>query len=723
MKKIRISVKKTAAALFFAALGAILSAGWILRFPSPLAAVLPAVLSPFYGAAALFGAAVVGAFNVSFRIIPTAAAGAAALAVRAAAKGLCARRRGFTTAAISASVYMIFSSALCAFYAEGASGLLRSALLAALLFAAESAFCEAFSQWKAVNGIPPALLLLLCGLSVCALCPLKVGGFEFGSVAAAYIILFSALRCGPLAGASAAAVCALGAALSSPDRFAAFALLGVPAMLCALPPFDGPFVASAVLLAAFLPISFAADTGLALLPGLAVGAAAFAATYKRALRFSEDIFAARTGGPRSYRAEALKAAAQDISERISDALRTEPAPTRHLSDAVYSKVCIGCPKNAVCFEKGGGAISKLDFMSGFGEKELELKLPDCARISEVSRVSREAVRRREYIISKEAGRKSSAKLCAQMLSALESAVSDAENAVMRSVSADERLSERLSRSLKREDVRFIRCLVFPDGCIEIAFSGTSRINEPKIAVLAEAVTGAEYSKPERSEIGCGLILRFTPKSEYVFEAGGCQLCAKSDASGDVSQTFESGRYSYALLSDGMGVGSRARASSLMLTGLLKELLGAGYSVDTAIKISSLVMSTAAPDESFATLDLLRLDRFTGAAEVYKAGGCRSLLIADGSRSLLREGGYPVGILDGCEVRVHRFFVGDSASLVMMTDGAQELSPEECSEALGRGEGLPPSELAALLSERAAAGNMPPKDDISVTVVRMKKRTA
>ena len=309
-----------------------------------------------------------------------------------------------------------------------------------------------------------------------------------------------------------------------------------------------------------------------------------------------------------------------------------------------------------------------------------------------------------------------------MLTALEYAVSDAENAVMRSVSADRRLSERLARLLKRSDVRFIRCSVFRDGGVEIAFAESARINEPKLALIAEAVTGAVYSKPERSEIGCGLILHFTPKSEYIFEAGGCQLSAKSDASGDVSLAFDAGKYSYALLSDGMGVGSPARAVSLMLADLIRKLIIAGYSVDTAIRLSSLVITSAAPDESFATLDLLRLDRSTGAAEVYKAGGCRSLLISDGSRSWLRAGGYPVGILGGCDIKVHRFFVKNSASLVMMTDGA-DLTPEECSEALGSGGELPPSELAAELLERAAGGKEPPKDDISVTVVRIVKRTA
>ena len=721
MKKIKLSLKKTALAAVCAALGGIAARGAVFSFPSPLAAVLSAVLPPVYGASALFGATVSGAFASSFRIIPTAAAGAAALAVRIGSKGLGARRRGFTSAALSASVYMIFSSALCAFYADGASGLLRSAALAAVLFFACAVSGEVVSLWSSASRIPPALLFIACGLSVCALCP-SGGGFSFGGAAAAYIVLFSALRFGSGASAAAATVCAFGAALSTPDGFTRFALLGLPAIISSLPAFDSPLRASAVFFAISLPLSLVSGAGAGFIIGLAAGAAAFALTYKRVLRFSEDIFAAEPSLPRSFRAEALGAAARDISERVGGIARLKPSPARKLSDAVYSKVCIGCPKNSACFENGGVAILKLDSLGAFGEEELFKELPDCARISDISRVSRETARRRDYILSRESERKNSAALCSQMLTALEYAVSDAENAVMRSVSADRRLSERLARSLKRSDVRFIRCSVFRDGGVEIAFAESARINEPKLALIAEAVTGAVYSKPERSEIGCGLILRFTPKSEYIFEAGGCQLSAKSDASGDVSLAFDAGKYSYALLSDGMGVGSPARAVSLMLADLLRKLIIAGYSVDTAIRLSSLVITSAAPDESFATLDLLRLDRSTGAAEVYKAGGCRSLLISDGSRSWLRAGGYPVGILGGCDIKVHRFFVKNSASLVMMTDGA-DLTPEECSEALGSGGELPPSELAAELLERAAGGKEPPKDDISVTVVRIVKRTA
>lgn len=722
MKKISFSAKKAGLTALCTLLGAILSSGGMLSFPSPLAAVLPAVLSKAYGVAAILGTVIGGTFTVSLRIIPTAAAGVAALISRTCIKGFGARRRCFATAAISAAVYLIFSSVLCTVFAEGAAGLLRSTVFAAILFAADAAFFEAATLFRSASRIPSELILTLCGMSVCALCPLGQTFLLPGAAVSAYFILFASLRFGTGAAACTAAVCAAGAAFSSPEVFAEFAVLEIPALLCSLSFFDGPYKASAAFTVISSVLSLINGSGADFILSCAVGAAVFAVTYKPALKFSADILSCGGSVPRSFRAEALRTASQDMSERVLGMRGGRPKPLSTVSDAVYSKVCMGCPNNSSCFETSDSLFG-LDTLSQFGGEELSRTLPFCTKIPEIRKTSCETVKRREYLANIEKTRTNAVNTCAQMLSMLEYAVTDAESAVLKSVSADKRLSQRLSSMLKKEGVRFIRCSVYPSLDVEIAFSETARINDIKIAGLASKITGAEYSKPERCEIGCGSVLQFTPKCEYTFEAGGCQLPAEGDASGDVSLVFSLGQYSYAVLSDGMGIGRPARAVALMLINLLKEFLTAGFSIDTAIRAGSIVISSAAPDESFATLDLLRLNRNTGAAEVYKAGGCQSLLISDGSGSLLRAGGYPIGILDRCDVKIQRFFVKDSATLVMATDGAQELSPKLCIETLNRGEELSASELAARLLERASSQKNAPKDDVSVTVVRIKRRTA
>lgn len=718
---LKFPLKKFPALTICTILGMVLSGTRIFGFPIPLVSVLPLIFSPLFGAASAVGALLTGALTLSYDVIPLGAAICAAIISRLRFKSLTSARAQVTSSAVTAGVYLMTSAALTAFSGGGIADLLRALVFSAVLWTTACVFLKAAVLIRSAKALPPAVSAFCLCLVICALSSCGTKAVTLGGIAGAYAVLFATVRFGPATAAAVSMICALGAGLCSAPDFSSLALLGIPAVICGFTAFGSPVRASAFLLAIVSPIAVifgGTDRSLAILADCAAASVLFVLTYRFAVKLTAGVFTEETSGKLSFGAERLKSALSGISERLYELSAKTPA-AKSLSDAVYSKVCLSCDKSENCPQSSLGELDKLSHSSD--PSDIYRALPYCKKIPEIRRVSAETLRRGEYLACKGAEHRAQARLCSDMLYAIEDVITDAEKAALRSNAADRLLTLRLEKSLKKCGVRTQSCEVYPSGTVEIAMSVSARINEVKIAAAISEITGMDYQKPERGTVGETVLLKFTPKTVFAAEVGTCQLSAKKDASGDVAETFRCGNFSYTVLSDGMGIGSDARAVSLMLVNLLKELIIAGFSVGTAVSLSSLILRSSVPDESFATLDLLKVNLLNGAAELYKAGGCKSFLLSDGSETQLRAGGYPVGILNPCDIKIHRFYIKESAVLVMLTDGAQNLSPERFSETVISGPMLPSSELAALLLGQSEPEKSVHMDDVSVSVVKIERK--
>ncbi len=703
-------------------IGLLFSCAEIFSLPAPLAAVIPILLPPIYGAASCVGIFLGGALRLSASAIPLCAAAGTSLLFRIKSGATYSKKSRFTASAFTSAIYLMTSAALSAFSGGGVGDIFRAAVFSAILFAASfliSGTAAALSSEKELSAFETLFSLAIC---VCALCPARIGAFSFGGTAASVFMLTAAVRKGPICASAVSAVCALGAGISDPTLFSDYAILGVCAVICGALFFASPIKAASSSVLIFIPLAVlfgADDSSIELILDVTVGAAVFSAAYRPISSFA-DRFAPDDHLPiPKSRVESLCFEAETLSERIS--CRSEPLKKRRLGDAVYSKLCLSCPQNSECFDgkKAHEGLSKLDSLTSADLAEICRLLPYCSKAADVRRVCDETLRREKYLGSKAEERRVSLRLCAEMMSALSLAVADARR--LCSSPEDRLLSKRLRLSLRRRGVKFRSCTVFSGGSAELSFAGSARINETKITSAVSETVGRQFSPPERRELSESVVLRFEPSGEYTFEAGSCQLPAEAEASGDVAETFTCGQFSYLILSDGMGVGREANSSARVLVGLLREFIFAGFSVPTAVALSSSVMTASSPEESFATLDILRLNIHTGAAEVFKAGAFTSYLFADGAESLLKGGGFPVGILEKSDMKIHRFFVRESAVIVMMTDGASAIDTRLCSNAVEVSKALPSRELAEALLAGSHPEKIARRDDISVAVVKIERK--
>lgn len=723
MLKKRINYRKILSAVLCAVLGGLTVHSRILSVCAPFAALLPALLPVPLGAAALIGTAVGSVFKFDVSMIAVCAASGAAFISKL--RGERSRQAVAASSAAVGAVYLMASAALTVFSGGGIAEFAGEAVMALGLSLSSVLAFSSYTDLSAMRGLSDARILIFSGMTVCALFPIHIGPVSVGGILAGWLVIFAAVTYGSFAAAAVSLVCALAAGLFSPALFCDYVLMGLPTVLCGYLLFGRPIAASAVSTAIFLSTVaiFGVGDFLAVFLEFAIAAAVYVPTSGRAARIVSEL---RSEG---FRSEKLKppltliSAVENLSERIAGHARNESSGERLLSDIIKTRICIACPRSKICFGDSETTLPELDALKTAPcLSDVCRALPECDRLSEVAKASALIFHRREYARLKSEERANSARLCTGLLSALCDAVGDSAALCSRTLVKDLPASKRLLGSMRRLGLRPYSCAVMRGGKIEMSLSSRSRLNELKIAAAAGEVTGREYSRPEIIDCKDIMILRLEPKSEYSVETGFCQKPAES-SSGDVADTFESCGYSYCILSDGMGIGEDARSAALELTKSVRELICAGFSVDTAVKLGSAALACIMPEECFATLDLLKVNKKTGAAELYKAGGCGSYLILDGRESLLASGGYPVGILDSCDIRVHRFFVRESAALVMLTDGALGVGPKGCSETVSGNFSQSCCDIAAKLLAASEAENSPKKDDASVSVVKIERKLA
>ena len=142
-------------------------------------------------------------------------------------------------------------------------------------------------------------------------------------------------------------------------------------------------------------------------------------------------------------------------------------------------------------------------------------------------------------------------------------------------------------------------------------------------------------------------------------------------SGDCSECFNDGQGNvYMILSDGMGSGSRARIDSSFSCSMLEKLLKAGVDLDSALEMLNSSLLVKSPDESFATLDLCRIDLNTGDVLLCKAGGASTYVRCGNSFNEIKEDGMPLGTGFKANYKGKLFRLTEGDTIIMTSDGAE-----------------------------------------------------
>ncbi len=369
------------------------------------------------------------------------------------------------------------------------------------------------------------------------------------------------------------------------------------------------------------------------------------------------------------------------SERISKMLSVGGDRKKEIEENC-ERVCSLCYRKPFCWKSDKGntyrGFSKLSEMTEFAAESFPAELADCLHKGELldafakSSHEKAAARLMEMRFSE------SRSILHEQLKITEELVRSAGERV------DVRYSENVSRSIRKKLEKFG---IEPKNVIAYYNS--------KNRLLAEVYFTAECC-PESSTRVCDLIadelhlqldhtepirseneirIRIFEKPAYSIEVAAASSCADdSKENGDTHAIFCDGEgTAYVTLSDGMGTGRDAAAQSRLVVGLFRRLVTSGVDFGSAIKLINSVMVTKSHDESFATLDAVRIDLDECGLTVIKSGAAATLIRHRGSVMKITSPTFPIGIYESSEVFVRDCGFEEGDIVIMFSDGISESS--------------------------------------------------
>ncbi len=221
-------------------------------------------------------------------------------------------------------------------------------------------------------------------------------------------------------------------------------------------------------------------------------------------------------------------------------------------------------------------------------------------------------------------------------------------------------------------------------------------------------------------------LVFTQAEPFMAVAG--VAARKKDGqtvSGDTGAWFKLDDGSlYVLLCDGMGSGPAAGEDSSLAVRLLEQFLRAGIPAETALRtLSSALALRGESSGGFTTIDLLRLDLFTGSMWVYKYGAAPTYVRKGKAVTRITGASLPAGLSAGeggsPDVTPLKLEPGDMVLLV--SDGVAGGGDDQwLRDMFSAFEGDSPKDLACALIQESDGKEVGP-DDRTALVLRFSRQ--
>lgn len=259
-----------------------------------------------------------------------------------------------------------------------------------------------------------------------------------------------------------------------------------------------------------------------------------------------------------------------------------------------------------------------------------------------------------------------------------SGVAEILNKISKELDSDSSFDNMAAEEIRcRMRVKGIKC---DNVQVSQDFEGRHRISlctknqEPlrndEIQSVLKSVLGAEFSCQRSQDKGRGKILQYHEVPVMKIEAGYVG-CGKGEECGDSHNisNLRGGKY-IAVLSDGMGTGSRAGKESSAIVELLEGFMDAGFDRKVAVKLVNSAMVMKSTKEAFATVDMCIIDLYTGEAEFIKNGAEPSYIKRKNGTETVRSASLPVGIMPGVEIESFAHKLSEGDTIVMVSDGLE-----------------------------------------------------
>ncbi len=201
-------------------------------------------------------------------------------------------------------------------------------------------------------------------------------------------------------------------------------------------------------------------------------------------------------------------------------------------------------------------------------------------------------------------------------------------------------------------------------------------------------------------------------------------------SGDNYAIFETEPGSLAIaLSDGMGSGSKACRDSSMIVDLMQKFMEAGFQKEIAVQMINSVLLAGAESGNMSTLDLCKIDLYSGLCEFVKIGSSSSYIKREHLVDRISAGNLPLGIFNRPDMEIVQRRLLDGDYVIMLSDGildalSQGIGEDMMTELIGGCDLKNPGEIAnALLNFSIHQSKGKIRDDMTVLVIGIWEKEA
>lgn len=132
---------------------------------------------------------------------------------------------------------------------------------------------------------------------------------------------------------------------------------------------------------------------------------------------------------------------------------------------------------------------------------------------------------------------------------------------------------------------------------------------------------------------------------------------------------------YTALSDGMGIGRKAKEESRVAISLLENLMEANMEKEVIINTINSVLITKSDEEIFTTLDFGFIDLYSGKFQMIKAGSPLTLIKRKDRIDVINSLTLPVGMLKDVNLNIYESYVEDGDIIIMVSDGITEANKD------------------------------------------------
>ena len=233
------------------------------------------------------------------------------------------------------------------------------------------------------------------------------------------------------------------------------------------------------------------------------------------------------------------------------------------------------------------------------------------------------------------------------------------------------------------------------------------------------------------EICIGMKLTLISDDKYIMAMGRAEtIKSRSKVSGDSTLIvrLKDGKYLVAI-SDGMGSGEEAKASSSDALKLLENLLLSGFDKNISLNLINNALINK-NKESFATLDIAIVDLYMGNVEFIKSAACPTYIKKGKRVQMVKSNSLPTGIIEESKIQTFDKDIQSGEIMVLCSDGILDSNVEYKNKELWIKyllediETTNTQKIANLILEEALDNNYGiAKDDMSVLVCKFRKKEA